>query len=221
VLLWLLLEVVELPVLFGRVDRPVHFASHPKGVTKTVWQSVFGGDSCHTRRKAAPDTITLLTAHHEAGVGVFAVQHAEERATEEGASAAISPHLDEETRTCIENIIRWSIRSCGAHAIPVTAEPVAVPLRKMYPMKAEEEVDRQGRDLRDVGALRKRRGSGQLPGRANSQAGRACRLCVDYRGVNTITTRGGYPLPRIDRPVLCRKGPFRRLTSKPETAQFR
>jgi len=88
--------------------------------------------------------------------------------------------------------------SVATHSIDTgTAEPVAIPRRKMNPMKAAE-VQRQVEDLLSVGAIEECSGPSGAPVVLVRKGGGDWRMCVDYRSLNAVTVRDTYPLPRID-----------------------
>ena len=92
------------------------------------------------------------------------------------------------------------LRVCSIlkYRIPTgTAEPIKrrqYRLQRHYQKFMEEEVDK----LLKNGLIQPSFSSWSAPGIVVPKKNGKLRLCMDYRGLNSVTTKDAYPLPRID-----------------------
>ena len=88
------------------------------------------------------------------------------------------------------NVIKHSIDTGGAR--PVKQRP------RRHPVCNQQEINRQVNDLQERGLIE----ASDSPWAANVVLVRkkdgSQRLCIDYRGLNAVTVKDAYPVPRID-----------------------
>ena len=77
------------------------------------------------------------------------------------------------------------------------ARPVARPMFRYSPLERQE-MERQIRDLLSKGLIEPSRSPFASPILFVRKKDGSLRMCIDYRGLNKITVKNKYPLPRID-----------------------
>jgi hypothetical protein len=70
-------------------------------------------------------------------------------------------------------------------------------INKLSFVERDEQI-RQLRDAMEVGLIRPRHNQFGSPIRFVRKADAQLRLCIDYRGLNEVTRKDAYPLPRVD-----------------------
>ena len=85
------------------------------------------------------------------------------------------------------------------HTIPLQpgTRPVSRPMYRLSP-KELEEVKRQVTDLMSKGMVRPSSSPWSAPILFVGKKDGTLRMCIDYRGLNAVTVKNRYPLPRID-----------------------
>ena len=78
-------------------------------------------------------------------------------------------------------------------AVPIKQAPRRVPFGKQ-----REELEKQIGDLLKIGVIRKSDSPWASPTVMVTKKDGAVRLCIDYRKLNEVTRKDGYPLPRLD-----------------------
>lgn len=87
-------------------------------------------------------------------------------------------------------------RNIVHHIDTGTADPVNV---NAYPLSHEklEELRKQVKDLLDRGLIQVSASPWGFPVVFVKKPGGEWRMCIDYRGLNELTAKNGYPIPRI------------------------
>ena len=85
------------------------------------------------------------------------------------------------------------------HTIPLTpgAQPVSRPMYRLSPLELDE-VKRQVTDLLAKGMIRPSTSPYSAPILFVGKKDGSLRMCIDYRGLNAVTVKNRYPLPRVD-----------------------
>ncbi|GIL93682.1 hypothetical protein Vretifemale_21090, partial [Volvox reticuliferus] len=85
------------------------------------------------------------------------------------------------------------------HTIPLVpgAQPVSRPMYRLSPLELDE-VKRQVTDLLAKGLIRPSTSPYSAPILFVGKKDGTLRMCIDYRGLNAVTVKNRYPLPRID-----------------------
>jgi hypothetical protein len=124
----------------------------------------------------------------------------------EGVSAEVTPEEKEQVRGLLHefrdifsrNEFDIGETNLGEHAIDTgDAKPIRQPLRR-HPQQLLQDIDTQVQKMVEAGIVEK----SASPWASNLVMVRkkdgSYRMCVDMRGVNTVTRKDAYPLPRID-----------------------
>ena len=124
----------------------------------------------------------------------------------EGVSAEVTPEEKEQIRGLLHefrdifsrNEFDIGETNLGEHAIDTgDAKPIRQPLRR-HPQQLLQDIDTQVQKMVEAGIVEK----SASPWASNLVMVRkkdgSYRMCVDMRGVNTVTRKDAYPLPRID-----------------------
>jgi transposase InsO family protein len=85
------------------------------------------------------------------------------------------------------------------HTIPLVpgAQPVSRPMYRLSPLELDE-VKRQVTDLLAKGMIRPSTSPYSAPILFVGKKDGGLRMCIDYRGLNAVTVKNRYPLPRVD-----------------------
>ena len=85
------------------------------------------------------------------------------------------------------------------HTIPLVpgAQPVSRPMYRLSPLELDE-VKRQVTDLLAKGMVRPSTSPYSAPILFVGKKDGTLRMCIDYRGLNAVTVKNRYPLPRVD-----------------------
>ncbi|GIL61706.1 hypothetical protein Vafri_16098, partial [Volvox africanus] len=85
------------------------------------------------------------------------------------------------------------------HTIPLMpgATPISRPMYRLSPLELDE-VKRQVTDLLAKGMIRPSTSPFSAPILFVAKKDGSLRMCIDYRGLNAVTVKNRYPLPRVD-----------------------
>ena len=85
------------------------------------------------------------------------------------------------------------------HTIPLVpgATPVSRPMYRLSPLELDE-VKRQITDSISKGMIRPSTSPYSAPILFVGKKDGGLRMCIDYRGLNAVTVKNRYPLPRVD-----------------------
>ena len=84
------------------------------------------------------------------------------------------------------------------HRIDVgNAQPIRTPYRRM-PLSKKLEADRQLEEMLGAGIVRNSLSPWSSPVQMVTKKDGTMRFCVDYRGLNGVTKKNAYPIPRVD-----------------------
>ena len=76
-------------------------------------------------------------------------------------------------------------------------QPIFRPMYRLSPLELDE-VKRQVTDLLSKGMIRPSTSPFSAPILFVGKKDGSLRMCIDYRGLNGVTVKNRYPLPRVD-----------------------
>ena len=112
--------------------------------------------------------------------------------------ARVEEFLRKEPPPFAENHLRPGTTDLTQHTIETTSETPIHMRNHRYPPSVNAKIQEMAQHYRDLGLVRDSKSAWSFPVVLVKKKDGTMRFCVDYRGLNEVTKKDSYPLPRID-----------------------